>query len=135
MDFDFTYHDTKMSDRINMRCRPKTGTKLSPLKMIIKIFKYHLITVKNCNNENLLLICSRIPIVSHHFSCCHDTWSQDLKSLLLLLLHCTVQSAGFLNFEDIRPDNYFIKVEISAIAEGEGVLKCDSCECGSSCAH
>lgn len=44
--FDFTYHDTKMSDRINMRWRPKTGTKLSPLGMMRKIFKYHLISVK-----------------------------------------------------------------------------------------
>ena len=44
--FDFTYHDTKMSDRINMRWRPKTGTKLSPLGMMRKMFKYHLISVK-----------------------------------------------------------------------------------------
>lgn len=44
--FDFTYHDRKMSDGINMRWRPKTGTKSSPLGMMRKIFKCHLISVK-----------------------------------------------------------------------------------------
>ena len=68
----------------------KNRNKIEPFRNDEKNIQISSDISENCNNENLLLICSKIPVVSHHFSWCHDTWSQDLKSLLLLLLHCTV---------------------------------------------
>ena len=68
----------------------KNRNKIEPFRNDEKNIQISSDISENCNNENLLLICSKIPVVSHHFSCCHVTWSQDLKSLLLFLLHCTI---------------------------------------------